>query len=129
MYTPIDEFIFKCTHDKVIDWLLPGVPPTGKYLEIPMMGVINIRGDRLYHGMYLPAQKTRADCLETEHIWWDQATALMQAGIIPSHVPWPLNDGKQVLRLPVAGVECARLLEDETSGKSNEMFNWGVKDV
>lgn len=49
-----DEFIFKLTHDRVIDWLLPGVPPTGKLLEIPMMGVINIRGDRLYHGKYLP---------------------------------------------------------------------------
>lgn len=46
----IEEFIFKCTHDKTIDWLLPAVPPTGKKLEIPMLGVVNVRGDRLYHG-------------------------------------------------------------------------------
>ncbi|KAF7330791.1 hypothetical protein MVEN_02418300 [Mycena venus] len=55
----VDEFIFHATHDKQIDWLLPGVPPTGKKFAIPMLGVINIRGDRLYH----------------EHIWWDQGTA------------------------------------------------------
>lgn len=50
----VDEFIYSCTHNKMIDWLLPGVPPTGKHIEIPMMAVVNIRGDRLYH----------------EHIWW-----------------------------------------------------------
>lgn len=50
----VDEFIFRCTHDREIDWLLPGVPPSGKQIEVPMLGVINFRGDRLYH----------------EHIWW-----------------------------------------------------------
>lgn len=50
----VEEFVYNCTHDRVIDWLLPGVPPSGKKLEIPMMAVVNIRGDRLYH----------------EHIWW-----------------------------------------------------------
>ncbi|THV05373.1 NTF2-like protein [Dendrothele bispora CBS 962.96] len=109
----IDEFIFKLTHDRTVDWLLPGVPPTGKKLEIPFIGVINVRGDRLYH----------------EHIWWDQATALKQAGVLPSHLPYPYPDGKQKLRLPVAGVEAARLLVDETDGKSNEMFgsDWGIQ--
>ncbi|KAJ7581138.1 NTF2-like protein [Mycena floridula] len=109
----VDEFIFKFTHDRTIDWLLPGVPPTGKKLAIPMLGVINVRGDRLYH----------------EHIWWDQATVLLQAGLIPSHVPFPLEGGQQTLRLPAAGVETARLLADETDGKSNEMFgsDWGIQ--
>lgn len=46
-----DEFIFHCTHDKAIDWLLPAVPPTGKKLAVPMVSVVNVRGDRLYHGM------------------------------------------------------------------------------
>ncbi|KAF7301599.1 hypothetical protein MIND_00725400 [Mycena indigotica] len=98
----VDEFIFHCTHDKQIDWLLPGVPPTGRKLAIPMLGVINIRGDRLYH----------------EHIWWDQGTACMQAGILPSHVEF---DGKR-LRLPIAGVESAKLLEDESAVAPNEML-------
>ncbi|KAJ7122859.1 hypothetical protein C8R44DRAFT_784708 [Mycena epipterygia] len=98
----VDEFIFHATHDKQIDWLLPGVPPTGKKFAIPMLGVINIRGDRLYH----------------EHIWWDQGTACMQVGIIPTHVPL---DGK-TLRLPIAGIESATLLIDERALPSNEML-------
>ncbi|KAJ4472130.1 hypothetical protein J3R30DRAFT_3298956 [Lentinula aciculospora] len=102
----VDEFIFKMTHDKVVDWLLPGVPPTGKLLEIPMMGVINIRGDRLYH----------------EHIWWDQATALLQAGVLPRHVSYPTSEGQKELRLPVSGVESAHMLINEMDGKSNEML-------
>ncbi|ESK93766.1 carboxymethylenebutenolidase [Moniliophthora roreri MCA 2997] len=107
----IDEFIFKLTHDRVVHWLLPGVPPTGKKLEIPFVGVVNVRGDRLYH----------------EHIWWDHATALLQAGVLPSHVPH--GETGQRLRLPVAGAEGARLLVDETDGTSNVMFGseWGVQ--
>ncbi|KAJ7265855.1 hypothetical protein B0H12DRAFT_173017 [Mycena haematopus] len=108
----VDEFIFHATHDKQIDWLLPGVPPTGKKIAIPMLGVINIRGDRLYH----------------EHIWWDQGTALMQVGIIPTHVPLD----SRMLRLPIAGVESATLLIDERAVPPNEMLgpNYGfVQDV
>jgi carboxymethylenebutenolidase len=45
-----DEFVYVFTHDRIIDWLLPGVPPTGKKMSIPMMAVVNIRGDRLYNG-------------------------------------------------------------------------------
>ncbi|KAJ7087247.1 NTF2-like protein [Mycena belliarum] len=98
----VDEFIFHATHDTQIDWLLPGVPPTGKKIAIPMLGVINIRGDRLYH----------------EHIWWDQGTACKQVGIIPTHVPF---DGK-TLRLPIAGIESATLLIDERAVPPNEMM-------
>ncbi|KAJ6567291.1 NTF2-like protein [Mycena vulgaris] len=98
----VDEFILHATHDKQIDWLLPGVPPTGKKIALPMVGVINIRGDRLYH----------------EHIWWDQGTALMQIGILPTHITL---EGK-TLRLPVAGIESATLLDDERSVPPNEML-------
>ncbi|KAJ7283363.1 NTF2-like protein [Mycena rebaudengoi] len=101
----VDEFVLHTTHDKTIDWLLPGVPPTGKKLSIPMLGVINIRGDRLYH----------------EHIWWDQATACRQAGIISNDVSF---NGK-TLRLPIAGAESARMLIDERSLPSNEMLGPG----
>lgn len=125
----VDEFLFHLTHDKIVDWLLPGVPPTGKKLTIPMLGVINIRGDRLYHGTHvgLFGSGPFFKLWYLEHIWWDQATCLLQAGLIPTHVPYK---GRRQLRLPVAGEECARLLMDETDGKSNEMFgsNWGVKD-
>jgi len=109
----VDEFIYEFTHDRIVDWLLPGVPPTGRKMSIPMMAVVNIRGDRLCN----------------EHIWWDQGTTLRQAGILPTHLPYPTLDGRQILRLPVAGAECARMLVDGASGNSNEMLggDWGVK--
>lgn len=47
-----DEFVYNLTHDKTVDWLLPGVPPTRRKLAIPMIAVVNIRGDRLYSGTY-----------------------------------------------------------------------------
>ncbi|KAF8914153.1 hypothetical protein CPB84DRAFT_1669963 [Gymnopilus junonius] len=114
----IDEFVYQFTHDRTVDWLLPGVPPTGKQLDIPMIAVVNVRGDRLYN----------------EHIWWDQATVLRQAGILPSHLPF--SDTKAEpgvpsarLRLPVAGVESAQKLINEIEGRSNEMFGpeWGIQ--
>lgn len=71
-----------------------------------------------------------------EHIWWDQATALRQAGLLAEFVDWPGDPSpegkKQKLRLPVAGVECARLLADEMDGESNVMFEsgeYGLRDV
>jgi carboxymethylenebutenolidase len=81
----VDEFIFACTHSCEIDWLLPGVVPTGKYFEVPMLAVVCFRGDKLYN----------------EHIYWDQASVLVQVGLL---------DPKG---LPVAGIESARKLLDE----------------
>lgn len=43
----IDEMIFKCTHTTEIDWLVPGIPPTGRPLEIALVGVVAFRGDKL----------------------------------------------------------------------------------
>ncbi|KAK8061979.1 Carboxymethylenebutenolidase [Apiospora phragmitis] len=73
----IDEFVTKMTHDRVVDWLIPGVPPTGKYIQVPFTSVVNIRGDRLYH----------------EHISWDQGTLLRQLGLLPEYLPFPLPGG------------------------------------
>nr|WNZ75626.1 hypothetical protein [Trichoderma harzianum] len=104
-----DEFIFCCTHTRQIPFLVPGIPVTNKPLAIPMVGVINIRGDRLYH----------------EHIWWDQGTVLRQLGILPTHLPYEGG----LVKLPVAGVETARLLLDERDGTSNEMIEGAVETV
>jgi carboxymethylenebutenolidase len=89
----VDEFIFSCTHDCEIDWLLPGVAPTGKYFEVPMLAVVCFRGDKLYN----------------EHIYWDQASVLVQVGLLDPE------------GLPVAGIESARKLLDE-SLPSNELM-------
>ncbi|GEO40660.1 hypothetical protein SAE02_48080 [Skermanella aerolata] len=92
----VDEMLFCFTHDREIDWLLPGVPPTGKYVEIPLIAIINFRGDKLYN----------------EHIYWDQASVLVQTGLLKP-------DG-----LPVAGVETARKLVDPSLPSNTLMARW-----
>jgi carboxymethylenebutenolidase len=84
------------THDVEIDWMLPGVPPTGKYVEVPTVAIVNFRGDKLCH----------------EHIYWDQASVLVQIGL--------LNPGG----LPVAGVETAKKLADVTRPSNTLMTRW-----
>ncbi|UPL02565.1 hypothetical protein LCI18_013499 [Fusarium solani-melongenae] len=111
--TVVDEFIFKFTHDREIDWLIPGVPPTGRKAEVPFTAVVNIRGDRLYH----------------EHISWDQGTVLKQLGLMPEYLPFPydLPDAKAgsfEYRVPVAGPEAAVKMRDRNGVLSNEMFKF-----
>lgn len=118
----IDEFIFSFTHDKVIDWLVPGIPPTGQKVRIPFTSVVNVRGDRLYH----------------EHIAWDQACLLRQLGLLPEWLPFPYpgpngrmpTEGKRFeYRVPTAGQETAMKLVDEGSVPSNGMFEFGLREV
>jgi carboxymethylenebutenolidase len=92
----VDEMLFCFTHTCEIDWMLPGVPPTGKRVEIPLIAIVKFRGDKLYH----------------EHIYWDQASVLVQIGLL---------DPKG---LPVAGVETARKLLDETLPSNTLMPRW-----
>jgi carboxymethylenebutenolidase len=96
----VDEMLFCFTHDIEIDWMLPGVPPTGKYVEIPLVAIVNFRGDKLYH----------------EHIYWDQASVLVQIGKL---------DPKG---LPVAGVETANKLRDEKLPSNTLMKNWAKSE-
>ncbi|KAB8230426.1 uncharacterized protein BDW43DRAFT_302512 [Aspergillus alliaceus] len=81
----VDELIFCFTHNKGIDWLISGVPPIGRSRRILFTAVVNIRGDRLYR----------------EHIAGDQATVLVQLGLLLEYLPFPyaLPDG----HLPVPG--------------------------
>ncbi|KAJ5621619.1 hypothetical protein N7528_006402 [Penicillium herquei] len=118
----VDEFIFCLTHVKQVDWLVPGIPPTGKSLRIPFTSVVNIRGDRLYH----------------EHIAWDQATVLVQLGLLPEYLPFPyaLPDGtvpapgkRFEYRVPAAGVETANKLQNEHEVASNGMFEFKIREV
>lgn len=117
----VDEFVFKFTHDRQVDWLLPGVPPTGKYLEIPFTSIVGLRGDRLCH----------------EHIHWDQATAMRQADLLPTWVkfPYPI-DGKDAdkgkvyeVMAPTTGVETARKLVDEGAVESNRLMKARWREV
>lgn len=92
----VDEMLFCFTHDIEIDWMLPGLKPTGKYVEIPLVAIICFRGGKLYN----------------EHIYWDQASVLVQIGALKP-------DG-----LPVAGVETARKLLDESLPSNGLMKRW-----
>ena len=115
----VDEFVFRFTHDRVIDWMLPGVPPTGRTVEVPFTAVVNVRGDRLYH----------------EHIAWDQASVLAQLGLLPDHLPFPYAvegwaaDTPLEYRLPVAGVESAAKMREKNAVASNAMFAYKVREV
>ncbi len=80
----VDEMIFSFTHTQEIPWMLPGVPPTNRHVEIPLVAIVRFRGDKLAH----------------EHIYWDQASVLKQIGL--------LSDPK----LPVFGAETARKVVD-----------------
>ncbi len=92
--------LFCFTHDREIDWMLPGVPPTGRYVEVPLVAVVTMRGDKLYN----------------EHIYWDQASVLVQIGLLD-----PAG-------LPVSGAEQSRKLLDKTLPSNELMANWPTSE-
>jgi carboxymethylenebutenolidase len=68
----VDELIISFTHDREIDYLLPGIAPTGKYVEIPHAVVMKFKNNKISH----------------EHIYWDQASVLVQIGLLnPDGLP------------------------------------------
>jgi carboxymethylenebutenolidase len=89
----VDEMIFKFTHTIPMDWMLPGIPPTGKCVEVPLVAIVRFRDGKLAH----------------EHIYWDQASVLVQIGLLDP------------AKLPVAGVESARKVLDP-SLPANELM-------
>ena len=80
----VDEMVFRFTHTMEMEWMLPGVPPTGRRVEIPLVVIVHFRDGKLAH----------------EHIYWDQASVLVQLGLLA-----PTG-------LPVAGVDTARKVLD-----------------
>src|SRR3954462_15879708 len=39
----VDEMLFCFTHPREIDWMLPGIPPTGRSVEIPLVAIVQVR--------------------------------------------------------------------------------------
>jgi carboxymethylenebutenolidase len=99
--TIVDEFLAHFTHTTEIDWLLPGVPPTGRRVEIPMVAIVRFEGDRVAH----------------EHIYWDQASLLVQIGLLDPR------------GLPVAGVETARKVIDKNLPSNVLMQRWRESEI
>jgi carboxymethylenebutenolidase len=85
----VDELIISFTHDREIKYMLPGIPPTGKYVELPHVVVMKFdnNNSKIAH----------------EHIYWDQASLLAQIGLL---------DPKT---LPVYGIEQTRKLLELSS--------------
>jgi carboxymethylenebutenolidase len=96
----VDEFVFRFTHTVPMDWLLPGVPPTGRRIELVMVVIVSFEGGKISH----------------EHIHWDQASALVQAELLD-----PAN-------LPVAGAEVARKMLDPMAVPSNLLMKRTIAD-
>jgi carboxymethylenebutenolidase len=80
----VDEFIVAFTHSREMPYWLPGVPPTDRHVELPHVVIMGFEGDQVVY----------------EHIYWDQASLLVQIGL--------LEPG----RLPVVGAAQARALTD-----------------
>lgn len=68
----VDEMLVRFTHSIQTDWVLPGVPATGRRIEIAMVAIITFEGDKI----------------ASEHLYWDQASVLVQAGLLdPGTLP------------------------------------------
>jgi carboxymethylenebutenolidase len=80
----VEEMIFEFTHTIKMDWMLPGIAPTGKHVKVPLVVIVHFREGKLKH----------------EHIYWDQASVLAQLGLLDTAL------------LPVAGVESAEKVLD-----------------
>ena len=82
----VDELLLRFTHTVQMDWILPGISPTGKRVEIPLIVCIQFREGKV----------------ASEHIYWDQAGVLAQVGLLDA------------ARLPIVGSEQARKALDPT---------------
>lgn len=80
----VDELIISFTHTTKIDWMLPHVEPTNRRVEVAFVVIVGVKDGKV----------------EYEHIYWDQATVLVQIGLL---------DPKG---LPVAGAGCVAKLRN-----------------
>jgi carboxymethylenebutenolidase len=78
----VEEAVYQFTHDQRMDWIIPGVPPTGKRVEVGVVGIITFENDKI----------------ASEHLYWDHASVLAQLGVIDP------------AKVPVKGVDSARTL-------------------
>ena len=78
----VEELVICFTHTKKIDWCLPNIEPTNKKVKMSVVVIAGIKDKKLTH----------------EHIYWDQASVLVQAGLLDSK------------NLPVVGDQSANKL-------------------
>lgn len=88
------EIILTFTHTIEMPWILPGIKPTGRRVEVPVVLVVQEKDGKV----------------ESEHIYWDQASVLVQVGLLSAD------------KLPVAGAEQARKLRAPAAEPSNTLI-------
>jgi carboxymethylenebutenolidase len=94
----VDEIVARFTHSIRMDWLLPGIPPTGKRVELPFVVIVQFEGDKVAH----------------EHLYWDQASVLVQIGLLDR-------------ALPVRGGEIAAQVQNPTQ-PMNELIHRALNE-
>ena len=90
----VDELVISFTHDIEMDALLPGVAPTGRPVRLPFCVVVGFTDGKVSH----------------EHIYWDQASLLVQVGLLERGT------------LPVTGSEQAENLLARRAAPMNELI-------
>ena len=90
----VDELVLSFTHDIEMDQLLPGVAPTGRNVQLAFCVVVKFEDGKVAH----------------EHIYWDQASLLVQVGLLDQ------------AELPVTGAEQAENVLDPQTHPLNELI-------
>jgi len=96
--TLVDEMIIKLTHSSRVDWLIPGIAPTNKIIEFPLVVIVGF------------AEENGSWKVSNERIYWDQATILVQLGLVDS------------THLPVTGAEQAAKVKDVNAVPTNALL-------
>ena len=95
----VDELIHKFTHTVEMPWMLPGVRPTGKRVEVAVVVVVEFKDGKI----------------AGERIYWDQASVLAQVGFIDQE------------RLAATGIEASRKVINPTNEPSNNLIQRTIK--
>ena len=90
----VDELVLSFTHDIEMPQLLPGVAPTGRHVQLAFCVVVGFVDGKVAH----------------EHIYWDQASLLVQIGLLDAS------------ELPVTGAEQAGNVLDPQARPLNELI-------
>ncbi|WP_073277156.1 ester cyclase [Microbulbifer donghaiensis] len=91
----VDELIHKFTHSIEMPWILPGVAPTGRHVEVAVVVVVQFEDGKI----------------AGERIYWDQASVLAQIGLLDAD------------KLPIAGIEASHKVVDHSSHPSNTLIH------
>ena len=86
----VDELSISFVHTEEIEWLAPGVAPTGRPIELVVVVIVGFDAEQ---------------SITHEHIYWDQAGVLIQMGMLQPGPGFPVTCGSKSsrrVRQPVA---------------------------